>query len=250
MYISTRIVAFLQDIFELCRFYSSYEFTYQFFFNCNETTAGSRSSFTKKRSRPDTLLAASGCTFLIGEDKFSSLSDAEDDLRAKVRPLSTMFYLELQLILGYIAACATFQWLSIGKSGVVRRVGPRLDLWTDVGRCKYLLSIGYAYQLIKKMIDSVPEVPSHHAMFTVDIVGDRTICFFPDRVRKSIKNFDSFCRELMTRLDVILRAYKAGKGCPSLPQLMGKRLDDYISRTGTYTVKISPLGHAPILRSE
>jgi hypothetical protein len=132
----------------------------------------------------------------------------------------------------------------------VRRVGPRLDLSTDVGCCKFLLSVGYAYQLIKKMIDSVLEVPGHHAMFTVDIVGDRKIYFFPDRVRKSIKNFNSFCRELMTGLDVILWAYKAGERCPSLPQLMGKRSDDYISRTGTYTVEISPLGHAPILRSE
>jgi len=220
------------------------------FFNCNETTTGSCSSSTKERSRPDTLLTASGCTFLIGEDKLSSLSDAEGDLRAKVRPLSTMFYGELQFILGYIAAGSEFQWLSIGKSGLVRRVGPRLDLSTDVGCCKFLLSVGYAYQLIKKMIDSVPEVPGHHAMFTVDIVGDRKIYFFPDRVRKSIKNFNSFCRELMTGLDVILWAYKAGERCPSLPQLMGKRSDDYISRTGTYTVEISPLGHAPILRSE
>ncbi|CAK9191076.1 unnamed protein product [Sphagnum troendelagicum] len=79
-----RIVGFLVDLFELCRSYSSYEFTYQFFFNCNETTAGSCSSSTKERSRPDTLLTASGCTFLIGEDKLSSLSDAEGDLRAKV----------------------------------------------------------------------------------------------------------------------------------------------------------------------
>ncbi len=54
----------------------------------------------------------------------------------------------------------------------------------------------------------------------------------------------------MTGLDVILWAYKAGERCPSLPQLMGKRSDDYISHTGTYTVEISPLGHAPILRSE
>jgi hypothetical protein len=246
-YISARIVAFLEDIFELCRSYSPYRFTYQFFFNCNEPTAGSS---TKERSRPDTLLTAYECTFLIGEDKLSSLSDAEGDLRAKVRPISTMFYGELQFILGYIAAGSAFQWLSIGKSGVVRRVGPTLDLSTDVDRCQYLLSIGYAYQLIKKMIDSVPEVPGHHAMFTVDIVGDRTLCFFPDRVRKSIKNFDSFCREMMTGLDVILRGYKAGERCPSLPQLMGKRSDDYISRTGTYTVEISPLGHTPILTSE
>jgi hypothetical protein len=250
MNVSGLVGLFLPYIFQLCRSYSPYKFTYQFFFNCNARTAGSRSSSTKERSRPDTLLTASGCTFLIGEDKLSSLSDAEGDLRAKVRPLSTMFYGELQFILGYIAAGSSFQWLSIGKSGLVRRVGPRLDLSTDVGCCKYLLSIGYAYQLIQKMIDSVPEVPGRHAMFTVDIVGDRKIYFFPDRVRKSIKNFDSFCRELMTGLDVILRGYKAGERCPSLPQLMGKRSDDYISRTGTYTVEISPLGHAPILTSE
>jgi hypothetical protein len=250
MDVSGLVGFFLRYIFVLYRSYSPYKFTYQLFFNCNETTAGSRSSSTKKRSRPDTLLTASGCTFLIGEDKLSSLSDAEADLTAKVRPLSTMFYGELQFILGYIVAGSAFQWLSIGKSGVVRRVGPTLDLSTDVDRCQYLLSIGYAYQLIKKMIDSVPQVPGRHAMFTEDIVGDRTICFFPDRVRKSIKNFDSFCREMMTGLDVILRAYKAGERCSSLPQLMGKKSDNYISHTGTYTVEIKPLGHAPILRSE
>jgi hypothetical protein len=250
MGVSGRAGSFLRDIFELCRSYSPSKFTYQFFSDCNATTAGRRSSSTEERSRPDTLLTASGCTFLIGEDKLSSLSDAEADLTAKVRPLSTMFYGELQFILGYIEAGSAFQWLSIGKSGVVRRVGPTLDLSTDVDRCQYLLSIGYAYQLIKKMIDSVPQVPGRHAMFTVDIVGDRTLCFFPDRVRKSIKNFDNFCREMMTGLDVILRAYKAGERCPSLPQLMGNKSDDYISRTGTYTVQISPLGHAPILRSE
>ncbi|KAH9577158.1 hypothetical protein CY35_01G199400 [Sphagnum magellanicum] len=176
MDVSGLVGLFLWQIFELCRSYSPSKFTYQFFSNCNEMTAGSRSSSTKKRSRPDTLLTASGCTFLIGEDKLSSLSDAEADLTAKV--------------------------------------------------------------------------PGRHAMFTVDIEGDRTLCFFPDRVRKSITNFDSFCREMMTGLDVILRAYKAGERCPSLPQLMGNKSDDYRSRTGTYTVQISPLGHAPILRSE
>jgi hypothetical protein len=88
---SAHIVGFLLDLFELCRSYSPYKFTYQFFFNYNEIEAGSRSGSTKQRSRPDTLLTASGCTFLIGEDKLSSLSDAEADLGAKVRPLSTMF---------------------------------------------------------------------------------------------------------------------------------------------------------------
>jgi hypothetical protein len=152
--------------------------------------------------------------------------------------------------MGYIATGSAFQCLSIGKSDLVRRVGPRLDLSIDVGCCKYLLSIGYAYKLIEKMIDSIPEVPGHHTMFTVHIVGDTKIYFFHDRVRKSIKNFDTFCREMTTALNVILQAYKAGERCPSLPQLLGKRSDNYISRTGTYIVEISLLEHAPILRSE
>jgi hypothetical protein len=92
MDVSCFVGQFLRKIFELCRSYSPSKFTYQFFSNCNETTAGNHSSSTKKRSRPDTLLTASGCTFLIGEDKLSSLSDAEADLTVKVRPLSTMFY--------------------------------------------------------------------------------------------------------------------------------------------------------------
>ncbi|CAN5977135.1 unnamed protein product [Sphagnum jensenii] len=140
MGVSGRAGFFLRDIFELCRSYNPSKFTYQFFSDCNATTAGSRSSSTKERSRPDTLLTASGCTFLIGEDKLSSLSDAEADLTAKVRPLSTMFYGELQFILGYIEAGSAFQWLSIGKNGVVRRVGPTLNLSTDVDRCQYLIA--------------------------------------------------------------------------------------------------------------
>jgi hypothetical protein len=140
MDVSGFVGLFLRQIFGLCRSYSPSKFTYQFFSNCNERTAGSRSSSRKKRSRPDTLLTASGCTFLIGEDKLSSLSDAEADLTAKVRPLSTMFYGELQFILGYIEAGSAFQWLSIGKNGVVRRVGPTLNLSTDVDRCQYLIA--------------------------------------------------------------------------------------------------------------
>jgi hypothetical protein len=110
---SARIVGFVVDLFELCRSYSPYEFTYQFFFNCNETTAGSRSSSPKERSRPDTLLTASGCTFLIGEDKLSSLSDAEGDLIAKVRPLSTTFYGELQFVSLISAHMKTFMETSL-----------------------------------------------------------------------------------------------------------------------------------------
>jgi hypothetical protein len=109
MYISARIVAFLVDIFEMCKFYSPYKFTYKFFFNCNEPTTGSRSNSTKERSRHDTLLTAYECTFLIREDKLSNLYDAEGDLRAKVRPLSTMFYGKLQFIRVYIAAGSAFQ---------------------------------------------------------------------------------------------------------------------------------------------
>ncbi|CAM6013348.1 unnamed protein product [Sphagnum balticum] len=203
---------------------SPQEFVYQFLFNCNEMTGNSHSRTTRERSRADTLLTVSGCTFLVGEDNLSSLIAAEVDLMAKVKPLSTMFYGELQFILGYTTAGSKFQWIFIDKSGMIRKAGPSLDLSTEDGCYQFLLSIGYADKLIKKMVDLVLVVPGHHAMFTADIEGDRMINFYLDRVQKCIKKFKTFCGELMTELDVILQAYEVGERCPSLPQLKEKKL--------------------------
>jgi hypothetical protein len=140
MNVSGLVRRFLEDIFELCRSYTSYEFTYQFFFNCNETV-----------------------------------------------------------------------------------VVPALR---------------------KKGQDLIPFLPH------LDAPSLLVKTNFPAFLMLKVILEQSFCREMMTGLDVILGAYKAGEGCPSLPQLMGKTSDDYISRTGTYTVEISRLGHAPILTSE
>jgi hypothetical protein len=178
-----------------------------------------------------------------------------------------MFYGEVRFILGYIAAGSEFQWVYINKSGKISLAGGRLNLSTDSCCCQFFLSIGYAYQLISKMVAIVPEVPGRRAMFTEDVVEDRVIYFHSTFLRKSIKNFKTFYRKRMTGLDEILKAYDAGekKGCRSLPRLRWRNLTDAVSRTGsdprlidreravsrnTYTVEIYPLGFSPMLSSE
>ncbi len=111
---------------------------------------------------------------------------------AKVKPLSSMFYGELQFILGYTTAGSKFQWIFIDNSGMIRKAGPSLDLSTEDGCYQFLLSIGYADKLIKKNVDSVLVVPGHHAMFTADIEGDRMINFYPDSFRSSSRNSKVF----------------------------------------------------------
>ena len=49
-------------------------------FNCTEKGVDGHSATTALRSRPDTILTASACTLLVGEDKLKDLSAAEMDL--------------------------------------------------------------------------------------------------------------------------------------------------------------------------
>ncbi|KAG0568484.1 hypothetical protein KC19_6G022400 [Ceratodon purpureus] len=270
--VSSRLIQSFTRLFDTWTKYGPCEFTYKLLFNLNERTGDSFSGSTKRRSRPVTLVTASGCTFLVGEDKCANLTDAKSDLEGKMEPLSAMFYGEVRFILGYVAAGLEFQWLYINKSGKITEAGARLNLSTDVGCCRFLLSIGYAYQLISKMVDTVPQVPGRYAMFTKEKApwgvpgeGDRTIDFHATFVRKSIEKFDKFCKIRFTELAWILKAYDAGerKGCRSLPRLRWST--DAGSHTGserrmidrgravsrnTYTVEIYPLGFSPILKSE
>ena len=97
--------------------------------------------------RPDTIVVASGCTFLIGEDKVDELHAVEADLRSKIKPLNPMFYGELGFILGYIAIGTKFQWVYIGKNGSndLHRINRVLDLSNLASRYKFLLSLGCAF---------------------------------------------------------------------------------------------------------
>jgi len=74
----------------------------------NTEKSRSASGLTIAGSRPDTLVIASNCTFLIGEDKKSSLGLAWQDLIKKACPLPSLFYGEVQFILGYAAAGTNF----------------------------------------------------------------------------------------------------------------------------------------------
>jgi hypothetical protein len=155
------------------------------------------------------LVIASGCTLLVGEDKLSSLHATENDLLKKMLPLSTQFYGKVQFILGYIAAGTVFQWVYIGKDGKqLKQIAPPLDLSVVSDCCRFVLSIGYAYQLLKTMVDSLPDVPGHYAMFSTDVAGDRELCFLADSLCKHINNFEKYCKAQGTDFAAIKKAYK------------------------------------------
>jgi hypothetical protein len=173
-------------------------------FNSTEKPRGSHSQITELWKRPDTIAIASGCTFLVGKDRIADLYATEGDLISKILPLNPMFYEELNCILGYIATDNIFQWVYVGKNGSkdLQRVSRPLDLSNDSDRCYFLLSVGYAFQLLKTMTDSVPDVLGRRAMFSKDesLDGRRTIYFYADKVAKHIRGFHIYYADQRTSL--------------------------------------------------
>ena len=154
------------------RIYSLHKLGYTLAFNCNENTGDNFSNVIEDRSRPDTLCVASEHTLLVGEDKLEGLLYGEQDLRKKVKMLPTIYYGELEFILGYIVAGSVFQWVYVGKHGGsdLIPIHPILDLNVIEHRCKFILSLGYAYHLLCSMVDTVPVVQSDRALFHRDVL--------------------------------------------------------------------------------
>jgi hypothetical protein len=79
--ISFHIASIFTGLFCSFHNYSSHSFLHELLFNCSERKTGSIVSHTiNKGARRDTLLIASGCTLLIGEDNCSSLQATESIL--------------------------------------------------------------------------------------------------------------------------------------------------------------------------
>jgi hypothetical protein len=81
--ISFHIASIFTGLFCSFHYYSWHSFLHELLFNCSERKIGSNVSHTmNKGARCDTLLIASGCTLLIGEDNCSSLQATESILEA------------------------------------------------------------------------------------------------------------------------------------------------------------------------
>ena len=157
-----------------------------------------------------------------------------------MKKLLPIYYGELEFILRYVAAGSLFQWVYVGRNGPrdLRLISPRLDLTHFNHRCKFYLSLGYAYHLMCSMVDAIPKVQNDYAMFSRDENGDRAIVFYPNYIRKSVKKFKSYCNLVGTTVDAARRAYVVSAGCPILPQL----ISDEVRRSGTYCIKYRPIG--------
>lgn len=185
------------------------------------TTSDSKAGATKRQIRPDTLVIASDCTFLVGEDERDRLCDAEVDLQRKLMPLSQVFYGEVSCIMGYEAADTKFQWVYLSREKGPERISPVLDLSINLEiRCKFLLSIGHTYMLIKKMSETVPYIPLRWAMFTVEENTSKTrlLAWSHDNVLKKIIEVDKHCVACDgSSLETIRKAYEVAKPCKYLP---------------------------------
>lgn len=245
MHLTSFMSGALRSFFTVFQTFSPHILVHTFAFNCNDKTEDSFSDVTVDRSRPDTLCIASGRTLLIGEDKIRSLHAAEQDLRKKVKMLPPIYYGELEFILGYVSAGSLFQWVYVGRNGGhdLSLISPCLDLRLFHHRCLFYLSLGYAYHLLCSIADAIPVAPSDRAMFSRDVKRDRTIDFYPDYVRKSVHDFQSYCDCVQTTVDGVRRAYEISAGCASLPQLRSH----IVRRSGTYIVEYSPVGYPPAL---
>jgi hypothetical protein len=80
MNVSCRLYHSFDRLFFYWLLYGPCGFSYKLLFNFNKRIGDSLSASTKRRSRPHTLVTASGCTFLVGEDKCSSLICAKSNL--------------------------------------------------------------------------------------------------------------------------------------------------------------------------
>jgi hypothetical protein len=134
MDVSFFVGGYIKSIFQMLDEVSPLSFKNKVLLNERET---SRTS-----SRPDTLVIANDCSFLVGEERISRLSDAEEDLRVKFRSLSPVFYGLVKFILGYMAAGTTFQCVYLGKDKEMTGLAPILDLSGFADCSRFLRSVG------------------------------------------------------------------------------------------------------------
>ena len=249
MDVSVFVGGAIKDLFALLDSVSLHSFKNEVLLNQRENSrsSSSRTGSTGKMTRLDTLVIASDYTFLVGEDKALKLVDAEVDLKVKLRPLSPVFYRPVMFMLDYMATGTDFQWVYLSNDKELKPIPPILNLSSFEGRSRFLLRVGYAYKLIKKMADSVPTLPGRRAMFTLEAEGDRILDWAHDSVLKIIKSFSRHCEIFQgTSLKVIQEAYNVAKGCKFLARA---RREPKLT-VNTYSVRIAPLGCEVKLVSE
>ncbi|KAG0591420.1 hypothetical protein KC19_1G174800 [Ceratodon purpureus] len=246
VFVDSEVDVYMRKFFRQLDGVSSHAFKPKVLLNLAETSY----SVTGSTLRPDTMVVASNCTFLVGEDKKSILRHALLDVMGKVQPISQVFYGPVRFMLGYVAAGKEFQWLYISNDKQVNRISPLLDLSLPEDRCKFLLSLGHVYKLIKVMAQSVPDLPGRRAMFEREenSNGDRILHWSHDSVWKVILDFTKHCKASKgSSIETIKQAYYSANKCKFLAHA---RTDPKVGRNGQYSVEISPLGCNVELKNE
>ncbi len=117
LHTSVHVVRFIEEVFGSLEEYSSHNVTCNIMLNSTEQSSTASSRTAREKLRPDTTVALNKCTLLLGEDKFSVLADAIEDLKRKRLELTSAHYGPVHFLLAYAAAGKEFQWFWMSSDG-------------------------------------------------------------------------------------------------------------------------------------
>jgi hypothetical protein len=128
--------------------------------NVTEKQAGSSSSVTTRRSRPDTLVVYGNSTLMLGEDKDVDLmKEAMEDLKCYVAGgLGRCQYATIPGLPAYAASGLQLQFCFIDKSGDLSSSGTLLDLSTPHGRLQAVCCTVQCYRLLFLLASHLPRL--------------------------------------------------------------------------------------------
>ena len=117
LHTSVHVIRFIEEVFGSLEEFSSHNVSCNIMLNSTEQRSTASSRTVREKLRPDTAVALNKCTLLLGEDKFSALADAIEDLKRKRLKLTSAHYGPVHFLLAYAAAGKEFQWFWMSSDG-------------------------------------------------------------------------------------------------------------------------------------
>jgi hypothetical protein len=249
----------LSPVMVLLRDFSGLHLPLSIELNVTEKQAGSNSSATTRRSRPDTLIIYGNSTLMLGEDKDVDLMpEALDDLqRYASGGLGICQYASIPGLPAYAASGFQLQFCFIDKSGNLSSSGVLLDLSTPHGRLQAVCCTIQCYRLLHLLSSHLPRLEKRLMLWKEVKRGpNATIMLIPGGAVKSIANFKSFAKAIGSSKDILQEAYNVARLSAADQKTLGEDpFLVYASNGPTFSsrsllVTTTPLGYHRSIKTE
>ena len=226
--------------------------------NVTEKQAGSSSSATPGRTRPDTLVIYGNSTLMLGEDKDADLmEDALKDLQHYVAGgLGKCQYASIPGLPAYAASGLQLQFCFIDKSGDLSSCPYLLDLSTPHGRLQAVCCTIQCYRLLHLLSTHLPRLEKRVTLWRdLKRASNTTVVLKPGGATKSIAQFKAFAESIGSSNDILKRAYiVAGQSAGAQKALKEEPFLIYASAGptfgSTFSVTTTPLGYHRSIKTE